>query len=124
MPEPTEKPKRRGQFSAESAKAAAAKRWEKAKAASAESAGDASDSSGPGAGSGLNAGLQERDRDLALREARRMLKDKTTPDAVKAQLIRTLAGIEEAARAAKPPAMGALEGLQAQELEALVLAHL
>lgn len=124
MAEPNEKPTNRGHFSPERAREMAAKRWEKARAAAEDTGSDAGSGSGPGAGSGSNTGLTERDRDLALREARRMLRASTTPDAVKAQLIRTLAGIEEAAKAAKPPAIEALDGLSVAELEALALAHL
>lgn len=75
-------------------------------------------------GSGSTAGIEERDRALALKEARRMLKAATTPDAVKAQLIRTLAGVEDDKRTGKPPSIQALDGLNVEELEALVLAHL
>lgn len=120
MPEPDGKPTNRGHFSRERAQAAAAKRWEKARAAADDTGTDGATSSGPAPGSGLNTGLTERDRDLALKEARRMLKASTTPDAVKAQLIRTLAGIEEQAQKGKPPAVEALGSLSTAELEALL----
>lgn len=75
-------------------------------------------------GSGSTAGTDERDRALALREARRLLKADKTPDAVKAQLIRTLAGVEDDKKVGKPPSIEALRALPSDDLEAIVLAHL
>jgi hypothetical protein len=109
----------KGAFTSESARAAAikgqAQRRERVAAAAAGA------SAVPG--SGLNAGAEERDRALALREARRLLKAATTPDAVKAQLIRTLAGVEDDKRIGKPPSVERLRSLSTEELEGLVLAH-
>lgn len=99
--------------------ALAKQRWAKERASK-----DAADAAGATLTSGSGAGVEERDRALALREARRLLKADKTPDAVKAQLIRTLAGVEDDKRSAKPPALAALDALGTEELEALVVAHL
>lgn len=112
-----------GHFTTERAREAARKRWEKPSDADGRSGNDADAQNGIGSPNGSAKPSEERDRALALKEARRMLKDGTTPAAVKAQLIRTLAGVEEQQAAATAPELEALDGLSEQQLEALVLAH-
>lgn len=77
-----------------------------------------------GSGSGSTKPGEERDRDLARREMRRLVRSGTAKDADKVAAARILAGLDEVKTEAKAPTIEALEDLSAEELEALVLAHL
>ncbi len=99
----------------EKMRALALRRWAKEGASPDAPAGRAD-----GAGSGSNTEPTERDRALALREARRMLRDDKTPAAVKAQLIRTLAGEKDEEAKDSAPVVERLHAAPTDQLAALL----